>query len=266
MRLRSLSLLPVLLAAACSQSAPPRAELPTTPEKIARQKIVDLFAAHADVFTCKSFHYADKTLVATDVHIAPHPSITQDHPSATVTIKELKLVLAEDPAADRDLQLVEVNLDQPTLVRPAALRGSTEPTEVETFFTGYITDLLDKVSVSRWTTVLNLQPQLTTPSDQASAAPTEQPFGSLRAVNVHLLRIEMPPDREGDAPNAIVLSGQLARVEGGWEATVQAGHQVADAAPELAPALHVQFKLEDARILARSPDMGIPDNATALDR
>ena len=82
------ALLPtLLLVAACSQTQSPRAAAPLDAEGLARQKLVDLFAAHADRFDCASFHYADRTLTATDVRIAPDPGISQDHPSATLTIK-----------------------------------------------------------------------------------------------------------------------------------------------------------------------------------
>jgi hypothetical protein len=266
MGLRTFAFLPLLMMAACSQAVNPHAAAHPSPEKIAQGKIVALFADHADIFKCQSFRYVDKTIIATGVHIYPHPSITQDHPSATLSVKQLKITLAEDPAADRDLRLVAVNVDEPTLQRPASLRGSTEPTEVETFLAGYLTEMLNKVSTSQWTTLCNLQPEMATTANQA-AAPTPQPFPDLREVNIHLLRIEMPPEKSGEAPDALVLSAQFVKADtAGWQATLQAGHQTADGAPELAPALHVQFKTEDAHLLVRSPDLGVPENATAVDR
>jgi hypothetical protein len=266
MKVRCLTLLPLLLAAACTQNVHRENAARPSPEKIAQQKIVALFADHADIFKCDSFRYSDKTITATNVQIFPHPSITQDRPSATVAIKEMKITLAEDPAMDRDFRLVSLNLDEPTLVRPAALRGSTDPTETEAFLSTYITDMLDKMSNARWTKIYDLAPMVQAPGDAAQAAPN--PLGELRAVNVHLLRIEMPPEKAGGTPGALVLSANFTKTsDQQWDATVQAGNQLADAEPTLAPPIHIQFKSEDAHLLARSPEANTDfAGATALDR
>jgi hypothetical protein len=104
------------------------------------------------------------------------------------------------------------------------------------------------------------------PGAAAQAAPN--PLGELRSVNLHLLRIEMPPEKAGGTPGALVVSAHFTKVtDGQWDATVQAGEQLADAAPHLAPPIHIQFKSEDAHLLARSPDADTGfAGATALDR
>lgn len=262
----------LVLAAACTQHQPTRDTntAALAPEKIARQKLVDLFAAHADRFDCQSFRYADHTLTATNVHIAPDPSIAADHPSATLAIKKLVLTLAEDPTPAHDLRLLSLEADEPALLRPASLRTSSEPTETEAFLATYVTDLLDKMSNPHWTTLMRLAPMATSTTDHSSAAgdALTREFADLRSVDIRTFRIEMPPDSAGNAPNALVLNAHFTRADDGhWQTLVQAGTQIADNPPDLAPPLHVDFQLQDAHLLARSPDPApIPDNATALDR
>ena len=126
--------------------------------------------------------------------------------------------------------------------------------------------MLDKMSNARWTKIYDLAPMVQAPGEAAQAAPN--PLGELRAVNVHLLRIEMPPEKAGGTPGALVLSANFTKTsDQQWDATVQAGQQLADAEPTLAPPIHIQFKSEDAHLLARSPEANTDfAGATALDR
>ncbi|HVX87148.1 MAG TPA: hypothetical protein VH253_20355 [Phycisphaerae bacterium] len=268
MRMGVFSVFPlVFLTAACSQMQSPQARRDLDSQRVARQKITTLFADHCDRFTCDSFTYANHTIHATGIHIAPDPSITQDHPSATLAVKDLRIVLAEDPTPAADLRPVEIDIDEPTLRRPDALRASTDPTPVEAALSTFIINTLDQMSTPEWTKLFDLTPDLAAPPPEARAA-CEREFGALQRVNVHLLRIEMPPDQEGAPPDALVLSADITKGDDGeWSAAISAGQQTGNTVAQLAPPMHVLFAVDGPRLMARSPDISWDaDTATALER
>ena len=193
MRMRALAIAPlVMMTAACAAVRAPEARHDSQPGAVARQKITALFADHCDRFACDSFTYANKTIHATGIRIAPDPSVTADHPSATLTIRDLRIVLAADPTPATDLRPIEIDIDEPTLRRPEALRGSTPPTPTEAYLGTFMINVLDDMSQAQWTKVFDLGPQWASPTPEMRAG-VDKEFGALQAVKVHLLRIELPP-------------------------------------------------------------------------